>query len=91
MISISDLYEGIDQIMSFRRAKEELSSEKNVVRNTYIYCKIMVILLILTLYFLQKNKYILVLPEVKYCFLDIFVRFDRVGQALQEFEYQQVF
>ena len=48
MISITNLYEDIDKMMSFCRGREELSSEKNIVRNTYICYKVMVILLILS-------------------------------------------
>ena len=60
MISISNLYEGIDQIMSFCRGREELSSGKSIIRNTYIYDKVIVILLIVSenfyaTFFAKKN------------------------------------
>ena len=66
MISTWNLNEGIDQIMSFCRGREELSSEQNTVQNTYIYCKVMIILLILSenfyiTLFCKKQKYSCVL------------------------------
>jgi hypothetical protein len=47
MISISNLYESIDQIMSFCRGKEELSSEKKAQFEIHMFIKVVVILLIL--------------------------------------------
>jgi hypothetical protein len=51
------------------------------------------------LFMMTKKKYItffekqnmLVICEVKYGFLDIFIWFDRVRRALQEYEYQKKF
>ncbi len=85
MISLSNLYEGIDQIMSFCRGREELLSEQKN-RNTYIYYKLMVILLILSenfcVTFFAKDKNILVFlqcltyqSQSKYGFLHIFSRY----------------
>jgi hypothetical protein len=45
---------------------------------------------IFTLHFLQKQN-IFIPSEAKYRFLDIFIWFDRVYQAVQEYEYEKKF
>ena len=60
IISILNLYEGVGQIMSFCEGREELSPEKNTVRNTYIYYKAMVSLLIL-----NENFYVAFFEKTK--------------------------
>ncbi len=60
MISITNLYEVIDQIMSFCRKRLELSSGKDIVRNTEIDSNLMVILLIL-----RENFYVTSFETIK--------------------------
>ena len=82
MISISNLYEGIDQIMSFCRGREELSYGKNIIRNTYIYDKVIVILLIVSenfyVTFFAKKIFLQSLSyqsQSKYGFLRLYSRY----------------
>jgi hypothetical protein len=81
--------------MSFCRRREEPSSEKNIVRNTFICYSVIVILVTLVenfyVTFFCKNQNSLVTSEANHCLIDIFRWFDRVRQGLQECEYQKEF